>query len=72
MVSPKDSDAWRLVMENNLGIAFPGTAIADMGDGLARQKNGTGMRRSPESDTLFSWPVLAGQLDKFLRQTACV
>jgi glycosyltransferase involved in cell wall biosynthesis len=72
VVAPKGSDISRLVMENNLGMAFPADAVAEMGDALVRQKSGARLCRSKESEGLFSWPTLAGQLDRFLRQAACV
>lgn len=70
LISPHDSDAWRLVTEHGLGEAFAGTDSVSMARHLARQASALAANRLARAGEMFSWPRLAEKLDVFLRQAA--
>ncbi len=70
LVSPENSDAWRLVTGHHLGKAFAGTDAISMARYLAQQASALAAPRLVGASELFSWPRLAEKLDEFLRQAA--
>lgn len=66
LIAPPGSEAARVVTQTGAGRAFAGDEIAGMAEWLLEQVAEAG--NGPKSMNAYSWPEIAGQVDRLLRQ----